>query len=183
MITQLARSAGMAAVVLMGTAAITPAMAQNQPAAVHTDLSVFTPSDPRECYIVSPPTESVARRGGDVVDVDRGDIRLFVTFRPADDAAGEVSYTSGYPFREGSTVTVRVGDETFALGTVGGEGEADRWAWPASPAEDAQLVAAFRRGATAIFTGTSSRGTETTDTFSLLGFTAAVEDAETRCSQ
>lgn len=183
MITQLARSVGMAAVALVGAAAATPAMAQNQPVAVHTDWNVYTPSDARECYIASRPTESVARRGDEVVEVDRGEINLFVTFRPDDGAAGEVSYTSGYPFREGSTVGVRIGSETFNLGFVGGDGEADRWAWPASPAEDAQIVAAFRRGATAVVTGTSSRGTETTDTFSLLGFTAALEDAESRCSQ
>ena len=30
-------------------------------------------------------------------------------------------------------------------------------------------------------TGTSARGTTTEDTFSLSGFTAAVEDAEARC--
>jgi invasion protein IalB len=182
MIIELPRSAGMAAVMLVGLAALAaPAAGQtNERVAVHTDWSVFTPSDPRECYIVSPPTESVARRGGQVVEVDRGDIRLFVTFRPGDGVAGEVSFTSGYPFGPGSTARVQVGGETFTLGT--GAGEADRWAWPASPAEDERLIAAFRRGANATVTGNSARGTETTDTFSLLGFTAALEDAEARCA-
>jgi hypothetical protein len=169
----------MAAVASLGATAFASAAAAQSAVAVHTDWSVFTPSDPRECYIVSPPSESVARRGGQVVDVDRGDIRLFVTFRPGDGVAGEVSYTSGYPFEAGGTVRVTVGSETFQLGT--GAGEADRWAWPASPAEDARLVAAFRRGSEATVVGRSARGTETSDTFSLLGFTAALEDAEARC--
>ena len=39
----------------------------------------------------------------------------------------------------------------------------------------------MRRGSTAKVTGTSARGTTTEDTFSLSGFTAAVEDAEARC--
>ena len=39
----------------------------------------------------------------------------------------------------------------------------------------------MKRGAEAVLTARSSRGTQTVDTFSLLGFTAAVEDAEERC--
>jgi hypothetical protein len=39
----------------------------------------------------------------------------------------------------------------------------------------------MKKGAKAILTANSSRGTKTQDTFSLLGFTAAVEDAEKRC--
>ena len=48
-------------------------------------------------------------------------------------------------------------------------------------ADDSKIVTAMKRGADAIVTGVSSRGTQTKDTFSLLGFTAAVEDAEGRC--
>jgi invasion protein IalB len=181
MVMQLARAAGtIAAVVAAGVLApATTAQAQVERAAVHTDWSVFTPTNPRECYIVSPPTASVARRDNQVVQVERGDIRLFVTFRPDDSVRGEVSFTSGYPFQDGSTVRVRVGNETFTLGT--GSGEADRWAWPASPQEDARLIAAFRRGSDAQVTGTSARGTTTEDTFSLMGFSAALSDAEARC--
>ena len=147
--------------------------------AAHTDWSVFVAGDPRECYIVSPPTGSTATRDGRAVEVDRGDIRLFVTFRPTENVAGEVSFSGGYPFRDGGPVTLRVGSENFTLNP--GAGDANEWAWPASPEVDAQLVAAMRRGATATITGTSARGTTTVDTFSLSGFTAAVGDAETRC--
>ena len=58
------------------------------------------------------------------------------------------------------------------------EGE---WAWPATTADDAKIIAAMKRGADATLTARSSRGTQTKDTFSLLGFTAAVEDAAKRC--
>ena len=47
---------------------------------------------------------------------------------------------------------------------------------------DARIVAAMKAGADAVLTGSSSRGTKTEDTFSLFGFTAAVEEAEQRCS-
>ena len=56
------------------------------------------------------------------------------------------------------------------------------WAWPASTADDTRIIAAMKRGAEAVLTARSSRGTQTKDTFSLLGFTAAVEEAEKRLS-
>ena len=110
--------------------------------------------------------------------VNRGDIRLFVAFRPDENVSNEVSFTGGYPFREGSTVTLTIGGESFSLGP--GAGDSGEWAWT-DPSDDARAVAAMRRGSSATITGTSSRGTETEDTFSLSGFTAAVEDAEARC--
>jgi len=44
------------------------------------------------------------------------------------------------------------------------------------------VVAAMKRGKSAVLSARSSRGTITKDTFSLLGFTAAVDDAAKRCS-
>ena len=46
---------------------------------------------------------------------------------------------------------------------------------------DKEIITAMKRGAKAVITGRSSRGTKTEDTFSLKGFTAAVEDASKRC--
>ncbi len=49
-------------------------------------------------------------------------------------------------------------------------------------ADDAKIVTALKRGTNAILSARSGRGTLTKDTFSLSGFTAAVEDAEKRCN-
>jgi hypothetical protein len=165
--------------VCLALAGAGPAFAQSaERVAAHTDWAVFVAGNPKECYIVSPPTNSVARRDGSPTEVNRGDIRLFVAFRPGEGVSNEVSFTGGYPFREGSTVTLEVGSDRFAMGP--GAGDAGEWAWT-SPDEDANAVAALKRGANAKLTGTSSRGTTTIDTFSLMGFTAAVQDAEARC--
>ncbi|MEO1312626.1 MAG: hypothetical protein AAFV27_01990, partial [Pseudomonadota bacterium] len=73
-----------------------PAAAQTDTAVeAFRDWSVFNPSDPRECYIVSPPVKTVARRGGETVSVQRGEIRLFVTIRPSEGVNKELSYTGG----------------------------------------------------------------------------------------
>ncbi len=146
--------------------------------AAHTDWSVFVASDPKECYIVSPPKTSVAKRDGKPAEVQRGDIRLFVSFRPAEKVTNEVSFTGGYPFRDGSTVGLAAGSDTFTL--TPGTGDSGEWAWT-DPSDDSRVVAALRKGSTAKLTGTSARGTVTEDTFSLSGFTAAVEDAAARC--
>jgi hypothetical protein len=163
-------------------AALTTAPALAQAAAErlgsHNDWTVFIAGDPKECYIVSQPTGSVAKRDGQNVEVNRGDIRLFVRFNPGEGVRNEVSFTGGYPFRAGTPVQVKIGSETFSL--TPGPGDASGWAWP-SAEDDSGLVAALRRGSTAMITGTSSRGTTTQDTFSLAGFTAAINEAENRC--
>lgn len=142
----------------------------------NTDWSVFEETDPRECWAVSAPKETVNTRDGREVAVRRGEILLMVFNRPDSGVSGQVAFTGGYPFAGGSTVSMQIGDATYDLYT---EGE---WAWPATPEDDATIIAAMKRGANAVLTARSSRGTTTRDTFSLLGFTAAVEDAARRCS-
>ena len=141
-----------------------------------TDWSVFEGQDPRECWAVTTFKESVNTKDGRVVAVTRGEILLMVFYRPGAEVQGQVAFTGGYPFASGSTVNVNISGTEFELFT---EGE---WAWPATPQDDAKIVTAMKRGADAVLTAQSSRGTTTKDTFSLLGFTAAVEDAEQRCS-
>jgi hypothetical protein len=99
-----------------------------------------------------------------------------VAVRPADNVRNEVSYLSGYPFKEGSNVTVTVGSNNYTLFTNGEN------AWTQSGAEDDQITAAFRAGSDARVVGESSRGTTTRDVFSLSGFTAALDAARQRCS-
>ena len=163
------------AVTLFGAAAASAQDSTNRVAA-ETDWSVFVESDPTECWSVSAPKETVNTRDGRVVAVRRGDILLFVTHRPGSDVSGELAFTGGYPFADGSTVSMEIGETTFELFTDG------EWAWTASASEDAKITTAMKRGTLAVLTARSSRGTVTKDTFSLLGFTAAVEEAENRCS-
>ncbi len=164
----------------LGAALATGVMAQDPSTnrvAVKTDWNVFVEDDPTECWSVSIPKEIVNTRDGRVVSATRGQILLMVFFRPSAGASGQVAFTGGYPFRPDSNVTIEIGGAEFSL-FVDGE-----WAWPASEADDAKIVTAMKRGAEAVVTGVSTRGTTTKDTFSLLGFTAAVEDAEARCAQ
>jgi len=141
-----------------------------------TDWSVFVEDNPTQCWVVSSPKETVNTKGGRVVAVNRGDILMFVSYWPGAQKLGEVSFAGGYPFAEGSTVSLQIGDARFELFTSG------ETAWAASPSDDNKIITAMKRGANATISGVSSRKTSTKDTFSLLGFTAALEDAEKRCN-
>jgi len=162
----------------LATLAATTTNAQDQSTnrvAAKTDWSVFVEKDPTECWSVSAPKETVNTKDGRVVAVRRSDILLFVFYRPGAAVKGQVTFTGGYPFANGSTVNLNVSGTEFELFTDG------EWAWPASEADDAKIITAMKRGADATLTARSGRGTVTKDTFSLLGFTAAIEDAEKRC--
>lgn len=163
--------------------AVSPAVSQEDSTnrvAVETDWNVFVESNPTSCWVTSIPKETVNTKDGRVVAVRRGAIQLFVTFIPSNGAKGQISFTGGYPFAPGSQVGLLVGGTQFQLFTDTATNA--EMAWSASESDDAKIVEALKRGTEAILTARSSRGTNTKDTFSLLGFTAALEDAQKRCS-
>ncbi len=175
MISKISHALGAVALLAFAAPAAAQETSSNRVAA-NTDWSVFVEDNPTECWAVSAPKETVNSRDGQVVSVRRGEILLFVFYRPNAGVNGQVTFTGGYPFASGSTAELDIGGTTFELFT---EGE---WAWPATPEDDARIVAAMKRGAQAQITARSGRGTVTRDTFSLLGFTAGVEEAANRCS-
>lgn len=143
----------------------------------NTDWYVFEENSPsKQCWSVSSPKETVnTDSNGNIKAVRRGEIMLFVSYAPSAGVNGQVSFAGGYPFAGGSSVDMEIGGTSYQLIS---EGET---AWAASAADDSKIIAAMKRGASATLTGRSARGTVTKDTFSLLGFTASVEDAGKRC--
>jgi hypothetical protein len=141
------------------------------------DWSVFktTTSEGAVCWVTSAPTEWVAKRAGKKVDVNRGDIYLMVSVWPDRGVSNEVSVVSGYPYAKDSKVKAAIGSDAFTMYTDG-EG-----AWLGSPDDDGAMVKAMKKGRAATVVGESGRGTETTDTFSLMGFSAALTAAEKAC--
>lgn len=158
-------------------ATATGAMAQvsTNRVAAETDWSVFVEGDPRECWAVSSPREILNTRDGQPVQVRRGEILLIATYRP-NLPTPEISFTGGYPFAPNSTVNVTIGATEFQMFVDG------QWAWTGSPDDDRRMLAALRGGAEAVISARSERGTNTRDTFSLFGFTAATEEAARRCA-
>jgi hypothetical protein len=167
---------GVIAAMVLGTSVAAQETTDNMVAA-NTDWSVFVEDNPKECWGVSAPKQSsLTDSSGTPTEGRRGDILMFVFYRPGASVQGQVAFTGGYPFAPGSTVALDVSGNTFELFT---EGE---WAWPATPQDDIRIVAAMKRGSEAVLKASSGRGNITTDQFSLLGFTAAVDEAAKRCT-
>lgn len=143
-----------------------------------TDWSVYVDQNPKVCFVVSKPTASEAKRNGQVVTVSRSEIRFHISVIPGQGIAGEPSFLAGYPLKEDGIVKVEIGSTSF--GFFPDPEVNPEYAWP-NPADDSKLIDAMRKGADAIVTGVSKRGTTTIDTFSLRGFTAAVEKAKELC--
>lgn len=165
-----------AAALFAGAASVAYAQESTNQVGANTDWYVY--EEAGQCWVVSKPKETVNTDAqGNPKSVRRGEILLFVSYAPSESVNGQVSFAGGYPFASGSEVTMDIGGTEFSLFT---EGET---AWATTSEDDSKIVAAMKRGATTTLTGRSSRGTITKDTFSLLGFTASVEDAAARCSQ
>ncbi len=113
------------------------------------------------CYMISVPKSTAPQ------NVNRGEIYLMVTRWAKTNITNQVSVIVGYPLKDGSTPTVAVDNKTYKMFVDG-----DRaWAWDAQ--QDNEMTVAMKRGSKLVVKGVSKRGTNTTDSYSLAGFTAA----------
>ncbi len=125
------------------------------------------------CYMFARPAESAPK------GARRGEIMIVITHRPGAKRQDEVSFQSGYPFKDGAPVAVEIDAKKFEFFTrIDVDAEA---AWARDPAADKAIVAALRAGNTLKVRGTSQRDTQTTDTFSLTGFSRAYAEIGKAC--
>jgi invasion protein IalB len=105
----------------------------------------------------------------------RNPIYFFVASRPAENVRNEVSVMIGYPFKSGADATVEVGTAKFAMNT-----QSDG-AWIKNVAEEARLIEIMRKGSELIVNGTSSKGTQSVDHYSLKGLGQALDRTSQEC--
>lgn len=130
---------------------------------------VFTEDGSKVCYMASQPDKDE----GDYSR--RGDIYALITHRPAEGTKNVFSYITGYPYKAGSDATVKIDGNTFTLFTQ------DETAWAPDAATDNRITESIRKGYNMVVKGTSSRGTLTTDTFSLKGSSDAHDAISREC--
>ncbi len=130
---------------------------------------LFAEKKGRVCYMHSRPKKSEGNY------TKRGDAYVQVTHRASDKVRNEVSVTAGYPYKKGSEVALSIDGKKFSLFTDGDT------AWGGDANVDNALVAAMKAGTTMTVQGTSTRGTLTMDTYSLIGFTAAHTAIDKAC--
>lgn len=107
----------------------------------------------------------------------RGDIFAIVTHLPGQNKWNEFSIVAGYNFQPNSNPDVTIGDMKFQLFTSGSR------AWSFSPSEDDKIVKYLKNSMKMKVVGTSSRGTITNDTYSLVGFSKAYQKINEACKK
>ena len=105
----------------------------------------------------------------------RGETYVLITHRPSEKNFGVVSVRAGYAFKKETEATITIGKNSFRLFTDIGH------AFAKDKKTDTALVKAMIRGANMVLRGTSSRGTKTTDTYSLKGVAASWKAINRAC--
>ncbi|MCB1783911.1 MAG: hypothetical protein KDI13_07930 [Alphaproteobacteria bacterium] len=121
------------------------------------------------CYMVSQPVKAEGKYSS------RGDVFILVTHRPAENTRDVFSYIAGYSYKPGSDASVTIDGREYVLFTQGDT------AWAPDAAADHKLSQAIMNGSKMVVKGTSTRGTLTTDTYSLKGSTAAHKAISKEC--
>ena len=130
----------------------------------------FKESGKTACYMASQPKTAKGNYK------KRGEIYGLVTHRPAEKRRDEVSFVAGYSYKTDSFVEVEIGGRTWQLFTQ------KAGAWAVSEDDDMALVQSMIKGSTMVVKGTSTRGTLTTDTYSLKGFSKAHKAIDAACA-
>ncbi len=125
------------------------------------------------CYALSQPKKSAP------AGVKRDPIFFIISNFPNRQVKGEPSIVAGYPYKPGSKAAVEVGGATFSFTTV--NSGSDGGAWLPDGATEQKLIASMRGGSRMVVKGTSQRGTNTTDDYSLSGISAALDRINKEC--
>lgn len=129
----------------------------------------FTENGKVACYMSSVPNKATGKYK------KRGDIFAIVAHWPSEDRRDEFSIVAGYKYKPDSRVKVTIDGTEFRLFTE------EDGAWAPDKKADRALVAAMIKGRSMVVKGTSSRGTRTTDTYALGGFTKAYKAISEAC--
>ena len=101
---------------------------------------------------------------------------MFISSRPADRVKDEVSILiTGYAFKPNSDASLAIGGANFAMYTQ------NDGAWVKNAPDECRMVEAMRGGDAMAIKATTSKGTQTTDTFSLKGISQALDRVAQEC--
>ena len=102
--------------------------------------------------------------------------RLFVSFRPAENIKSEISVTNGYQFKQKAIVSAKSGKKSFDLYSKG------QFAWVVDNDDEKKLIATMKKASRLMIIGNTDKGDQTTDHYSMMGFTKAYNAAKKSCS-
>ena len=121
------------------------------------------------CFAQSLPTKRAPAA------IKRNQSKLFVTFRPSENIKDEVSLTSGHDFKT-SSVTASSGKRRYSFFSQ------KEFAWLLDDQEEKKFIKLMKRATDLIVKARTTNGAETTDHYSMMGFTKAYNTAKKTCS-
>ena len=104
----------------------------------------------------------------------REDSRIFVTFRPGENITDEVSITSGHLYKPSSGVATS-GKSRFSFFSQ------EKFAWLRDERAEKKFIKLMKRATNLIVKANAKNGTQTTDHYSMMGFTNAYNTAKKVC--
>ena len=107
--------------------------------------------------------------------VKRDKSKLFVSFRPSEDIKDEVSLTSGHDYKT-SSVTATSGKRSYSFFSQ------KNFAWLLDDQEEKRFIKLMKKATSVIVKARTIKGAETTDHYSMMGFTKAYNTAKKTCS-
>ncbi len=107
--------------------------------------------------------------------IKREKSKLFVTFRPSESIKDEVSLTSGHEYKS-STVTASSGKKKYSFFSQ------KNFAWLLDDQEERNFIKLMKKATNVIVKARTSKGAETTDHYSMMGFTKAYNTAKKTCN-
>ncbi len=124
----------------------------------------------KTCFAQSIPVVKAPKK------LKRDPSRLFVSFRPNENIKNEISVTNGYEFKLKSPVSAKSGKKSYDLFSKG------RFAWVVDNQDEKKLISTMKKASRLMIIGNSEKGTQTTDHYSMMGFTKAYNAAKKSCS-
>tara|TARA_A100001015_G_scaffold69957_1_gene77494 strand:- start:387 stop:887 length:501 start_codon:yes stop_codon:yes gene_type:complete len=106
--------------------------------------------------------------------IQRDQSKLFVTFRPSESIKDEVSITSGHDYKS-STVTASSGEKKYSFFSQ------KNFAWLLDDQEEKKFIKLMKKATNLIVKARTMKGAETTDHYSMMGFTKAYNTAKKTC--
>ena len=163
----------------------TMALAQPRPASPtaqatllgqYGDWGAYTasPGGRKVCFALSKPTSQQDNPPNRRTAANA--VYMFVSTRPDEKVNNEISLlVTGYAFKANTEATMTIGGGGFPMYTQ------NDGAWVKNAAEEARLIETMRKSADAVIKAQTSKGTATTDTFSLKGISQALDRAAQEC--
>jgi len=124
----------------------------------------------KTCFAQSIPVVKAPKK------LKRDPSRLFISFRPAENIKNEISITNGYEFKLKAPVIAKSGKKTYDLFSKG------RFAWVVDSKDEMKLIVTMKKASRLMIVGNTDKDEQTTDHYSMMGFTKAYKTAKKSCS-